>query len=131
MLMKKTNLSHDNSMWKGASPKSFRHAKYLWENPTEAENKLWKELQLEPFKQYHFRRQHPIHQFIADFYSHGLKLIIEVDGQYHENGEQLLKDEQRTELLESLGIKVIRFSNKEVLENTAGVLQTLLNKIKT
>lgn len=131
MLMKKVNPYHDESMWKGASPEIFRHARYLRENPTKAEERLWKELQLEPFKRYHFRRQHPIHQFIADFYSHGLKLIIEIDGKYHEKEEQLLKDEQRTRLLESLDIRVIRFSNQEVLENTAGVLQILLNKIKT
>ena len=86
--MKKKDPYHDESMWKGAPSEIFRHAEYLRNNPTEAETLLWEQLKKDPFKQYHFRRQHPIHHFIADFYSHRLKLIIEVDGEYHEIKEQ-------------------------------------------
>ena len=112
--MNRKNLYHNDSMWKGASPTIFKHAQQLRENPTEAEKSLWKELQEEPFKQYHFRRQHPIHMFIADFYSHKLRLIIEVDGEYHDSEVQYLWDKSRMDLLVSQELKIIRFTNNEV-----------------
>jgi len=65
---------------------------------------------------YKFRRQHPIHKFIVDFYCHKLKLIIEVDGKYHESEGQKNSDLERSELLTFQGIKIIRFTNEEVLK---------------
>lgn len=78
--------------------------------------------QLAGFK---FRRQHPISLYIADFYCHKLKLIIEIDGGYHFTKEQIPKDEERTEILEFNGIRVIRFSNDEVLLNIDTVLKEI------
>ena len=118
-------------MWKGAPPEIFRHAEYLRNNPTEAERLLWVELQLDPFKEYHFRRQHPIHHFIADFYSHKLKLIIELDGGYHENPEQQKKDQLRTDLLKFQKLEIIRFTNQQILHEMETALKILLDKIKT
>ena len=129
--MKKDNPYHDDSMWKGASAEIFRHAEYLRNNPTEAEKLLWAELQLDPFKKYHFRRQHPIHQFIADFYSHKLKLIIEVDGDYHNKPEQQLKDKLRTDLIHFQKIEIIRFTNQQIKNKMENVLKSLLDKILT
>ena len=118
-------------MWKGAQPEIFKRAENLRNKPTEAEKLLWEKLKCDPFKQYHFRRQHPIHHFIADFYSHKRQLIIEVDGQYHETEDQQRKDQLRTDLLNFQGLEIIRFSNQEVIENMEKVLTALLDNLKS
>ena len=129
--MTEDNPYHNESMWKGASPEIFRRAENLRNNPTEAEKKLWEALQKDPFKEFHFRRQHPIHQFIADFYCHKRRLIIEIDGEYHATEDQQRKDQLRTNSLNFQGLDIIRFSNQEVLENLDIVLTTLLKKLRS
>ena len=129
--MKRDKTYHDNSMWKGAPAEIFKRAEQLRKNPTEAEQLLWKELQSDAFKKYHFRRQHPIHHFIADFYSHKLKLIIEVDGEYHDYEEQQLKDKARTELLEFQGLKIIRFTNQQIIQEIVKVQKILSGEINS
>ena len=112
--MDKNPLRSDD-MWKGASPQIFSNAKKLRGNPTAAEEKLWlavKNNQIEGFK---FRRQHPLSNYIADFYCHALKLVIEIDGGYHLDEERRLLDEKRTTDIEFQGSKVIRFTNEEIL----------------
>ncbi|NJW51879.1 endonuclease domain-containing protein [Salinimicrobium sp. CDJ15-91] len=118
-------------MWKGARSEIFKRAEHLRNNPTEAEKLLWEKLICDPFKKYHFRRQHPIHHFIADFYSHQLKLVIEVDGGYHESAEQQIKDQLRTELLHFQELKVIRFTNQQIIQEMETVLEILSEKINT
>ena len=122
--MDKNSLQSEN-MWKGASPKIFSNAKKLRDNATEAEEKLWlavKNNQIEGFK---FRRQHPLSFYIADFYCHALKLVIEIDGGYHLTEEQQLLDEERTKNIEFQGLKVIRFTNEEVLIQLSEVIDTI------
>ena len=122
--MDKNSLQSEN-MWKGASPKIFSNAKKLRDNSTEAEEKLWlavKNNQIEGFK---FRRQHPLSFYIADFYCHALKLVIEIDGAYHLTEEQQLLDEERTKNIEFQGLKVIRFTNEEVLMQLPEVIDTI------
>ena len=63
-------------MYYGAKPKILEYAREMRKNPTEAESKLWRELQKLKDKGIIFRRQHPIDIFIADFYSHSIKLVI-------------------------------------------------------
>ena len=128
--MKNEKPYHDNSMWKGARPEIFRRAENLRNNPTEAEKKLWEALRKDPFKKYHFRRQHPIHLYIADFYSHRLNLIIEVDGEYHETEDQQRKDQLRSNLLEFQKLEIIRFTNQDVLQQIDSVLERLNVKIR-
>jgi very-short-patch-repair endonuclease len=120
--MKNHNPYHDESMWKGATRTTFNNAKQLRLNMTEAEKVLWEELRKNKLEEYKFRRQHPLHNYIADFYCHALKLIIEVDGDYHLTKEQKINDQERTELLKLNGIDVIRFNNKEILEELDKVL---------
>lgn len=127
--MKKKNLYHDESMWKGAPSDHFGRAKKLRENMTEAEKLLWENLKAGKFQKYKFRRQHPIHTFIVDFYSHKLSLAIEVDGEYHEVESQKVKDIERTELLQFQGLSIIRFTNEEVLGKSDQVLKTIEKKI--
>ena len=123
--MDKKHPHHDQSMWKGAPSAIFKHAEFLRNNPTEAEKLLWVELKKEPFKKYHFRRQHPIHLFIADFYCHQLNLIIEIDGNYHDSQGQQTRDQSRTDLLEFQGMTLIRYGNTEVIKNMDYVLKDI------
>ena len=128
--MSDKNPFHDNSMWKGASPNIFSKANHLRKNMTEAESVLWEELRNKKMLGFKFRRQHPISIYIADFYCHKLKLIIEVDGKYHANEEQQKSDLNRTKELEFQGLKIIRFSNNDVLNNLPQVLKKISLKIK-
>jgi len=100
-------------------------------NPTEAEKTLWYQiLQKKQFKKFKFTRQKPLLKYIVDFYCAELKLVIEVDGDTH--AEQKQYDTKRTEELERQGIKVMRYTNSEVLKNIEGVYQNLtdvVNKI--
>jgi len=89
---------------------------------TQAESLLWEALKGKQLDGLKFRRQHPVHLYIADFYCHKLRLIIEIDGAYHNFEKQQLLDKQRTLDLESQGLKVIRFTNWEVENNLKGVL---------
>jgi len=116
---------HDESMWKGASAEIFSRAKHLRENMTDTEIKLWEELKNKKLLGHKFRRQHPISNYIVDFYCHKLKLVIEVDGGYHNNLEQLELDKARTEILEFQDLKIIRFSNEEIFKNLSGVINEI------
>ena len=97
-------------------------ARALRRDATEAEKKLWQHLRQPPFKQHHFRRQATIGPYFADFASHQLKIIIEVDGGQHAGSAA---DERRTSYLASQGYRVLRFWNNDVIENMSGVLSTI------
>ena len=116
---------HDDSMWKGASAQTFANAKQLRERLTAAESALWDKLKGNQFYRLKFRRQHPINKYIADFYCHELKLIIEIDGGYHESEEQINIDLEREKILAYNNYKVVRFSNKDVENNINSVLLKL------
>ncbi len=72
-----------------------------------------------------FRRQHPISRFIADFYCHQAKLIVEVDGGYHDDPEQILSDEGREKKLQDFGLFIIRFRNDEVENDVNDVVDRI------
>jgi len=104
-------------------------AKEMRANPTKAEEVLWKELKGKKLEA-KFRQQHLIDDYIVDFVCLSKKLIIEVDGDYHNTPEQIVKDNERTEVLESLGYKLIRFTNKEVLTDLNSVIETIKQELK-
>lgn len=81
---------------------------------TRAEQKLWYEY-LRSFK-YRVLRQRPIDHFIVDFYCFALKLVIEIDGESHFTEIGITYDESRTKVLEGYGLRVIRFTNEEILQ---------------
>jgi very-short-patch-repair endonuclease len=110
-----------------ASHKIFVHAYELRHNQTDAESKLWYALKTHHLQNIHFRRQHPIGPYIVDFCAPRHKIIIEVDGEQHL--EQQEYDLERTNFLESNGFRVLRFRNVEVIENLAGVTQTILEAV--
>ncbi len=116
-----------------------KYAKYMRENPTLAESKFWDKVSKRKFLGLRFNRQKVFNYveqdggmrfYIVDFYCHELKLIIEIDGAYHDNPSQIELDELRTETLKSMGLKLIRLKNDDVLNNWDGVKVFLGVKIK-
>jgi very-short-patch-repair endonuclease len=101
------------------NPGLVQRAREMRKNPTAAEKKLWMEY-LRNFK-YRVLRQRSIDNYIVDFYCAKLKLVIEVDGDSHFNEEAQAYDEQRTRILEGYGLRVLRFTNTEVLQNFEAV----------
>ena len=92
---------------------------------TEAERLLWHYLKEKKIG-YKFRRQHIVGEYITDFIILKHKSIIEIDGKYHQEAEQVIKDTQRTQYLEQKGYTVIRFTNEEVFNH----MEDVINKIK-
>lgn len=122
--------------FKTASPDRYDilkdFAKHNRQEMTESETVLWNVLRQE-IKGYKFRRQHPIGDYIADFICVTMKLIIEVDGGYHDTPQQQLEDQWRTDYLLSKGYHVLRFKNEEVNFDTKSVISRIkeeLNKIE-
>ena len=109
--------SVEKAMHAGAKAELFKLARELRKNQTESEKVLWEVLREFRSYGYVFRRQHPIDIFIADFYCHKLSLIIEVDGGVHSSEEARKHDEGRSAELEKIGIRVIRFTNEQVLND--------------
>ena len=101
------------------------HAAYNRNHPTEAEALLWDFLSADGLG-VTFKRQHVIGDYIVDFVCLSSKLIVELDGDYHQAEQQQVIDAQRTEWLESRGFKVIRFTNEELFNG----IDTVLDKIK-
>ncbi|MBU0487797.1 MAG: endonuclease domain-containing protein [Bacteroidetes bacterium] len=110
----------------GASPDLFEKARELRRSETEAEYGLWQKLRNRKLNGLKFRRQHPANRFVADFYCHEIKLVVELDGSIHNDTTQQERDEGRTEMLRQHEITVIRFTNEDILYD----LQKSLKKIK-
>jgi imidazole glycerol-phosphate synthase subunit HisF len=117
-------------MFEGASHLIFENAKQLRKNMTYAETVLWMHLKngIEGLK---FRRQHPIGRFIADFYCHKLKLIIEVDGSVHSLETVQENDEIREKELSDMGYNIIRFTNEQVTKQADEVILSIKEKAQT
>ena len=98
-------------MFYGASPEIFSKAKSLRNNSTQSESRIWLLIKYR-YKNFKFRRKHPMGPYIADFYCHKLKLVIELDGKHHfENTNQIAYDKQRDDDMTKWGIKVLRYPN--------------------
>lgn len=96
---------------------------------TNAEKLFWYKIK-NHFFDVKFRRQHSIGSYIVDFYCSELKLVIEVDGNVHYYDENIKNDNIRQKYLESLGLKVIRYTNLDVLYNLDNTLMDLENIIQ-
>jgi very-short-patch-repair endonuclease len=105
---------------------SERHefARAIRQYPTRAEDILWRSLRSSRFQGAKFQRQAPIDRYVVDFYCHAAKLVVELDGKQHEWFADY--DAGRTEILERLGMRVIRFANEEVCDD----LDTVLARIR-
>ena len=106
-----------------------RRARDMRKVMTEPETRLWLELRAGRFHGIKFRRQKVIGRHIADFASNDPKLVIELDGDTHATHSEY--DAEHTRYLEAQGYRVARFSNAEVIENMAGVLQRLGEMVET
>ena len=115
------------NMFFGASNLIFENAKELRKNMTDVEKIMWGYLKSRP-NGFKFRRQHPLGIYIADFYCHKLKLVIELDGSIHDNEDVKLNDNVRQKLIELDGLSVIRFKNEEILNNIEHVLKIIKQK---
>ena len=94
-------------------------AKHLRKEMTAEERKLW-HLFLKSYP-LRFRRQAPIQNYIVDFYCPQAKLVIEIDGTQHYETQGIQSDEQRTKQLEQMGLRIVRFSNRQINEEFDGV----------
>ena len=105
-------------------------ARGLRSSQTIAESKLWRELRAKRFAGWKFRRQHPYGPYFLDFYCARKKVAIELDGGGHASEAQSRYDEIRSEYLQERGIRVLRFWNNDVLQQTTAVLLTIWNEMK-
>ena len=100
-------------------------AKVMRSNAIDVESLMWQLLRNKRFMNLKFRRQHVIAPYIVDFYCHELGLVIELDGSQHGTDDAVEYDAERTQFLEALGLKVVRYWNHDVLGRTDMVLEHL------
>lgn len=105
------------------SPQKVHRAKELRNEQTASEAYLWHDLRANRMDGFHFRRQHVIDGFIVDFYCHQVRLAVEIDGPIHEFQQDY--DREREHILRQQELHLIRFSDKEVMEDLEGVLGKL------
>jgi very-short-patch-repair endonuclease len=97
---------------------------------TGAEIRLWSWLRGKQLGSVKFRRQHGIGPYIVDFYCPERAVVIEVDGDNHAEPRQIMKDHERDAYLQSLGLRVIRYTNDDILSNVDGVLECLIGELR-
>ena len=116
-------------MYYGATASTFHKARQLRNKMTAEESLLWEKLKGKQICKVRFRRQHPINVYIADFYSHSVKLVIELDGKIHLKNNEY--DKERSSIMEEFNIEVIRFSNFEIDTNIESVITQITKKVKS
>ncbi len=113
------------------NPANKQFSQKLRANQTDTERILWSKLRRKQIKGYLFTRQKPIGRYIVDFYCHKLKLVIEVDGDLHYLTEKnKIKDRERDQYLNNLGITVYRINNIDVYKNLKEVMQGIWNLVR-
>ena len=114
-------------MYFRATPEIINNARMLRENMTASEKLLWERLKTKQICGIRFRRQHPIFIFIADFYCHEARLVVEIDGEIH--NQQIEYDDGRSAEMEKFFIKIIRFTNYEVENKIDEVIENITNTV--
>src|SRR5687767_824987 len=117
------------SMHFGTPKTIFQYAEKLRKHMTEAEKIIWERLCNKQLG-VRIRRQHPLWKFIADYYCHELKLVIEIDGEIHLLEERREYDISRDITLTEFGIEIIRFWNEEIIRDTDLVIERIKEKIE-
>jgi len=113
----------------GYNSKLKQLSQQLRENMTDAEKHLWAKIRMRQLKGYQFYRQKPVGDYIVDFFCPRAKLVIEIDGSHHLVGETIAYDRIRDDYLSSLGLRVLRFTNNDVLKNTEEVIEKIVERI--
>lgn len=116
-------------MFYGATPNTFEKANWLRKNCTLHEKLLWNYLRKRRILGVRIKRQHPIGTYVADFYCHAAKLVIEIDGPSHAATLQRAYDKERTLNFSMDGLKVIRFSNEEIENELEKVVKEIESHI--
>ncbi len=104
-------------------------ARKLRNNMTDSERVLWAKLRGKQIHGTQFYRQKPIGPYIVDFYEPKTKLVIEVDGSQHKEEQQACYDIKREAYLHSQGLQVLRFDNRQVLQETSGVVEIIFDMV--
>ena len=104
-------------------------SRQLRNNMTDAERQLWAKIRMKQLKGYQFYRQKPIGDYIVDLFCPEAKIVIEIDGSHHLVGETIEYDRIRDDYLTSLGLRVLRFTNAEVMRNIEGVIEKIGHEI--
>jgi len=112
----------------GYEATTLKRAKTMRREPTEAETALWRVLRNGALGGAKFRRQQPIGPYIADFVCQSHRLIVEADGSQH---AESASDERRDVFLRSVGYRVLRFWNNDILNNISGVADAILTELQT
>ena len=103
-------------------------AREMRSNATDAERRMWEILRAKRMGGFKFRRQHPLGQYIVDFICLPARLVIEVDGDTH-GDEREMADQKRTDYIEKVGLRVIRFSNYDVLHCADDVADAIAHEL--
>ncbi len=117
----------EKTMYFGAKPETFETARILRKNMTLQEKLVWEKLKNKQICGKRFRRQHPVELFIADFYCHQARLVVEIDGDAHKKQKEY--DDGRSAEMEKYYIKVIRFKNSDVENNIERVVKTITDEV--
>jgi very-short-patch-repair endonuclease len=112
-------------------PLKVVRARELRVSATSAEKKLWSRLRSRQIAGAKFRRQHPVGEYIVDFFCDEARLAVELDGGGHADEAQKAYDSARTRNLALLGIRVLRFWNNDVAEQPDAVLETIRRAVET
>ncbi|QJD59209.1 endonuclease domain-containing protein [Pseudomonas sp. gcc21] len=105
-------------------------ARALRRSMTDAEQLLWTRLRRKQVLGVQFYRQKPLTGYIVDFYCAAAKLVVELDGDQHFEPAEVVRDRHRTAQLEALGLKVIRFDNRQVLVELEDVLNVIFVELE-
>ena len=105
------------------------YARSLRKNMTDAERLLWSRIRRKQLKSYQFYRQKILGNYIVDFYCPRTRLIIELDGGQHYKEEGMKRDKKRDACIRNIGLKVLRFSDRDVFKNLDGVLQRIYEEL--
>jgi len=117
------------SMHYGASREIFQIAERLRRDMTTTEKMIWEKVSDKQLG-VRIRRQHPIWKFIADFYCHKVRLVIEIDGGIHLRSENKEYDISRDIILKEFQIEILRFTNEEVMKDTSLVIEKIKSTIE-
>ena len=104
----------------------IKKRQYLRNNMTKAEVVLWSKLKGKQLNGLKFRRQCSINNYVVDFYCPELKLAVDIDGDVHAYNSRIVYDKQRQKEIEALGIKVLRYTNTDVVQNMEGILYDIV-----
>jgi len=121
--------TNEPEFYYNANQETIELARRLRKRTTDSEKRLWEKLRRKRIGGVKFRRQHPIGYYIADFYCHEVRLVVEIDGEIHNSLKQKLHDENRDAEMDHLGIFVMRFRNDQIAKDIANVVKSIKKEI--